>query len=1168
MSIPTKFNPLGLTKNKGEEELEGLRFIAQEDNSAIKMWKWGNPNVAGIQYKTKGHPWTSYNMNDVITLSNAEDWVEFKNTENTLGADDGTNYNYANFAMTGQIAVSGNIQSMLNDLEYCVGGCFKFLFSGCSSLINAPELPATTLGSDCYYGMFQGCSSLTDAPVLSATTLASYCYEFMFRNCTSLTGVQEELPALSVRGGCYEGMFQGCTSLAKAPKILATEGYAYSFSLMFQNCSALLDAPDILISSLDNSNYCFSKMFDGCSSLTGAPELHPLNLYTGCYEGMFKNCISLTDAPVLSATTLALQCYKEMFYGCSSLSSITVNFSDWAFDESAPDWGSATGNWVSGVAASGIFTKPDTLSAAYGNHFIPNDWQVIDQVVPKYLKLTSLEDNTTIALSAVGTPVTSGLQYKVGENGTWQNYTMEDVITLASGEFVEFRNTANTLDPNSTNVAKFATSGKYKAAGEILSMINYAPLTNHCLRELFRNNTALYDVSELIFPSGDISYANNVFSNMFRGCTNITDMPELPATILGTSTYASMFDGCTSLTGITPLPATTLAVGSYSNLFNGCTSLTDAPELPATSISFNNQYRSMFAGCTSLSSITVNFTEWNTRATSIWVQNVAASGIFHMPSALSAVYGDNYIPTGWEIKYTDIEEITELRFTALENGSEISLTTVGSNPPTLSGIQYKVGENGTWQDYTLNDTITLNENEFVEFKNTENTLSISLYNYAKFIMSAGSFRADGDIMALLNHQNACENYCFAYLFKDCGRLVKAPDLPAATLSEYCYSNMFEGCTSLTDAPLLSATTLTNACYNNMFKGCSALTGVQNELPATTITMMCYYGMFADCSSLTKAPALPAQNAYWGCYAHMFKGCSSLTDAPELLPTNINQNETQVCFAHLFNGCSSLSSINVHFTEWSNSNTAATNFWVDGVAASGIFTKPLELPEERGGNRIPQNWTIKYNSPPPTSGLAFYSPLSGTSEMTDETGNYLLTYINMTPTIHDGVPCLYSSGRMGDSYVQTNAYAQSFGTTATWSMWVNFDNVMITFGGYSTYYQGGFRIALFPNSDTLELTMQGGGTGRLNVTNVDLSTDTWHHLVISYNVGSLLKIYWDGTNIYSGNNSIQPESYDTMCWGGGWTFYDEQITKYIAAARIYNRVLSDAEISVLASEFDI
>ena len=64
------------------------------------------------------------------------------------------------------------------------------MFPGCTSLTEAPELPATTLADDCYDGMFSGCTSLTKAPELPATTLVPNCYGYMFNGCSSLNEVR------------------------------------------------------------------------------------------------------------------------------------------------------------------------------------------------------------------------------------------------------------------------------------------------------------------------------------------------------------------------------------------------------------------------------------------------------------------------------------------------------------------------------------------------------------------------------------------------------------------------------------------------------------------------------------------------------------------------------------------------------------------------------------------------------------------------------------------------------------------------------------------------------------------------------------------------------------------------------------------------------------------
>ena len=89
------------------------------------------------------------------------------------------------------------------------------MFSSCSSLTQAPALPATTLAESCYEYMFEYCTSLAQAPSLPATTLASSCYKYMFYGCTSLTSAPA-LPATTLAIDCYLCMFMGCSSLTQA----------------------------------------------------------------------------------------------------------------------------------------------------------------------------------------------------------------------------------------------------------------------------------------------------------------------------------------------------------------------------------------------------------------------------------------------------------------------------------------------------------------------------------------------------------------------------------------------------------------------------------------------------------------------------------------------------------------------------------------------------------------------------------------------------------------------------------------------------------------------------------------------------------------------------------------------------------------------------------------
>ena len=223
--------------------------------------------------------------------------------------------------------------------------CYDQMFQGCTSLITAPELPATTLKKCCYYQMFKGCTSLKTAPELPATTLTTECYSRMFQDCTSLT-TAPELPATTLANFCYYQMFYGCTSLTTAPELPATT----------------------------LTEYCYYGMFSDCTLLTTAPELPATTLANYCYHTMFCRCTSLTTAPELPATTLANYCYSSMFYGCTSLNSVMML----ATNISAYN---CLNGWLTNVAESGTFIKdPSMTKLPSGSSGIPSGWVVQDYI--------------------------------------------------------------------------------------------------------------------------------------------------------------------------------------------------------------------------------------------------------------------------------------------------------------------------------------------------------------------------------------------------------------------------------------------------------------------------------------------------------------------------------------------------------------------------------------------------------------------------------------------------------------------------------------------------------------------------------------------------------------------------------------------------------------------
>ena len=258
-----------------------------------------------------------------ITLANKGDRVYIK-ADLTDASNNNSNYTHLtvlNESVNTKIRARGNIASInkgtndtyktdyLNITNY---RCFIKLFRDCVSLIQAPELPATTFVGSIYTCMFYGCTNLIKAPDLPATTLSEYCYDSMFYGCTSLTQAPE-LPATTLADGCYYNMFMGCTSLTRAPELSATTV----------------------------SGYCYYHMFSGCTSLTQAPDLPATTLKYYCYYSMFQLCTNLNYIKCLATDISASNC---------------------------------TNGWVSGISSTGDFYTPAATNWTSGVNGIPTGW--------------------------------------------------------------------------------------------------------------------------------------------------------------------------------------------------------------------------------------------------------------------------------------------------------------------------------------------------------------------------------------------------------------------------------------------------------------------------------------------------------------------------------------------------------------------------------------------------------------------------------------------------------------------------------------------------------------------------------------------------------------------------------------------------------------------------
>ena len=711
-------------------------------------------------------------------------------------------------------------------------------------------------------------------------------------------------------------------------------------------------------------------MFNDCRSLATAPALPATTLASNCYNSMFNNCTSLTTAPELPAKILVSNCYFNMFNGCSNLNNIIVKALTWNI--------SITSNWLAGVAASGTFIKPVTLTIGTGTGEIPADsangiptgWTVAEMPVVtddnEYITINVPTGQTAYYTTDGTTPTTSSTQYTapfsvagLGDTFTLKcissdgnNYTSPvvsyDYVYMFYIEALE-NNTVLNLSNWKTQYYFQPIKVQYSTDKLYWNNIDYYmssyTLTNTGDKVYFRRVTAATSTdtgnvwgqgnlnavtSGTIKVGGSLEYAcyleitgnraaNTGCENMFQNCTGLVDASELK---LFGSYYKDMFNGCTGLTAAPELPSTTLAQNCYQNMFRGCTSLVTAPSLPATTFA-PNCYLEMFSGCSNLTKVEVGATSWDWSYATNWLNNVAAHGVFvKSPSlVIGDVYGQipansaNGIPTGWTV----IDKTTEDYFyvQARENSSIVTIP---------SGVAYST-DKVNWNTDGVQTGIALNAGDIVYLAEMPSWISGSSIE-----TTYGTFNVGGNFSTFVTGDNTI-NYPtivnqYNALFKNCTGLIDASNLKLNVdmgTVQYAFNEMFRGCTSLLTAPELPATTLSNYCYNKMFDGCTNLT-IAPELPATTLVEGCYRQMFYECTSLTSAPELPATTLYDYSYDEMFYGCTSLNSI--------------VCLATDITA------------------TLCTNLWVRGVAATGTFTKnPNMSIWATNDSGIPTGWTV-------------------------------------------------------------------------------------------------------------------------------------------------------------------------------------------------------------------
>ena len=178
---------------KAEQIIPYVTFKADAEQK-FRMITYGDYTISGLEYSVNGGDWkTVVAGGEGVTFGGTNGDLRLRGT-NPYGTANNTN-EYSNITFTNNVnvACTGDIRTLLNwkyyDTVDTQNARFNMLFYNCGVLTSAPDLPATTLATNCYDCMFFYCTSLESAPVLPATTLSDWCYFQMFSYCKKLSTV-------------------------------------------------------------------------------------------------------------------------------------------------------------------------------------------------------------------------------------------------------------------------------------------------------------------------------------------------------------------------------------------------------------------------------------------------------------------------------------------------------------------------------------------------------------------------------------------------------------------------------------------------------------------------------------------------------------------------------------------------------------------------------------------------------------------------------------------------------------------------------------------------------------------------------------------------------------------------------------------------------------------
>jgi len=587
--------------------------------------------------------------------------------------------------------------------------CFSHMFDGCEKLTFGPSLRAGVLSDYACEYMFNNCKNISSAYyVLNTTglTLGNFSCQFMFCNCSKLL-IAPFLKNLILSTGCFSHMFENCELLKSFDfgSFVSTSIPNHAFEYMFTNAGIekVGDWSNIITAGEYACQYMFSH-----SKLKYPPETGALTLNKYSYYHMFEYCDLYTDMKLV-ASNIPDYAYAYMFSN-ATINSFKKTFFVLNFEYcgnysfSHMFYYTKSRQKSEGIVCGKFIIKRINCVNPYYVKVFSNRGD-LRRYANNYNKFSNVRyywalpyrdafvDNDHIALVKSKMKSGSGadcLQTEAGFIDTIDlRYANESKFVLS--EFLASSNTActvyDTLDDEFSGMEK----GEYKIVkkdSDFLIKFGSNTTGDYCCEYMFSHCDFAIDGHMVKFTGTKLG--SHAFSHMFDGCEYLNSIPILNTiNSLGIGSFEYMFANCknlfdkvsnyvsnnVTLTGysskilelkraqtgyienldmyyytIFGSNITTVPVDCCKGMFRGCKNLKYGPVIQNITPG-SGAYEEMFYNCNNLRTIRYEKTSAPTNAQfSDWVKNVNSSGIFSRATSWNVTYGDNGVPTGWEVQ--------------------------------------------------------------------------------------------------------------------------------------------------------------------------------------------------------------------------------------------------------------------------------------------------------------------------------------------------------------------------------------------------------------------------------------------------------------------------------------------------------------------------------------